>query len=496
MTMSPRAPVLVGAAALWQREDDPLRAAEPLALMGAALERAAADARAPELLARADTICALRGFWTYPDPCRLLADRFGATGARTVVSEIGVLQTTPFARAASAIAAGEADVVLITAAEARYREVRALRAGVEAPLTAQRPTEPDTVLRAQGDILSNLELELGVAMPVTQYAMIENALRAASGQTLDEHRRTVAELWARFSRIAAGNPDAWSRTPVEADFLREPSERNPMLAFPYTRLHTSQWNVDQACGFVLCSAETASAAGVPRDLWVFPHAIAESDYMLPLTERPDIHRSPGFEHAGHAALEHAGWHVDDVDCIELYSCFPAAVRVQMRELGIAADREVTVTGGMTFAGGPLNSFLPQALVRVVEALRTGTGDRAMATAISGFVTKQGVSLWSREPCAGGFAWKDQTAAVAGATTPVEVVAPGEVDGHATVISYTVAYGQSVPPMAIFVGELPRKSRTLITTTDPDVIARATTEEMCGRRITIRAGRVAAIGSSR
>ena len=69
------------------------------------------------------------------------------------------------------------------------------------------------------------------------------------------------------------------------------------------------------------------------------------------------------------ALEHAGVDIDAIEHLELYSCFPAAVRVQARELGIDAARRLTLSGGMAFAGGPLNNFVLQALVRMVGALR-------------------------------------------------------------------------------------------------------------------------------
>src|SRR5215475_15960242 len=102
-----RTPVLVGAAAVQQREDDPARAQEPLELMLEALRRAAEDAGDRSLLSRADRIEAPRGFWDYADPCRVAAERFGAARARTCVAEVGVLQTTLFGRAAAAIAGSE-----------------------------------------------------------------------------------------------------------------------------------------------------------------------------------------------------------------------------------------------------------------------------------------------------------------------------------------------------------------------------------------------------
>ena len=135
--MSEATPVLVGAAAVMQREDDPRLAREPISLMADALERAAGDAGSRALLGRADVVRVPRGFWNYADPGRLLAERFGAGSAQTSVAEIGVLQTTLLGAAAQDIAAGRADVVLIAGGEAKHREQRAHKLGVEAPLTQQ-----------------------------------------------------------------------------------------------------------------------------------------------------------------------------------------------------------------------------------------------------------------------------------------------------------------------------------------------------------------------
>src|SRR5262245_9192060 len=104
MQADERIPVLAGAAAITQREDDPERAREPLALMADALERAAQEAGSLALLARADVIRVPRGFWDYADPARALAERFGAARARTSLAEIGVLQTTLLGAAAGDIA--------------------------------------------------------------------------------------------------------------------------------------------------------------------------------------------------------------------------------------------------------------------------------------------------------------------------------------------------------------------------------------------------------
>lgn len=436
--LDPRTPVLVGAAAVEQRGLTPDESLEPVRLMIRALERAAADAGAPELFARADSIRIPRGFWSYPDPGRIIATAIGTPAARTVLAEIGVLQTTLLGDAARAIATGEAEVVLIAGAEARDRERVFARAGGTASYTEQPAgTAPDRLLAPADDILNATEIERGLAMPVQQYAVLENALRAVDGTSIAAHRRAVAELWADFSRVASENPHAWSRRALSPEEIAEPSPENRMIAFPYAKAHVSQWNVDQAAGLVLCSIEMARRAGVREDRFIFPLAVAESNHMVPLSERRDLARSPGFRIAGERALAAAGLSIDDVDLLEIYSCFPAAVRVQQRELGIAPGRPLTVTGGMSFAGGPLNNFVLQALVRVVERLRAGAGATALVTAVSGMLTKQGVSLWSRRPPARPFRCEDVTAEAERAGERV-AVDPG-FTGSARIASYTILH---------------------------------------------------------
>ncbi len=482
MSLDPRTPVLVGVAALRQREEDPAKALDAIGLMAAALQRAGEDAGSPDLLTRADSIRAPRGFWGYPDPCRMLGERIGATSARTEVAEVGVLQTTLLGRAAADVAEGREDVVLLAGGEARHREARERQLGKTAPPTAEAGQEADTVLRPSGEIISQLEIQAGLTMPVSQYALIENALRAAEGKTVEAHRREVAELWAGMSRVAATNPTAWDPEVRSAEQVGEPGPRNRMLAFPYTKLEVSQWNVDQAAGLVLCSVAAAEAAGVPRERWVFPLAVVDSDHMVALTRRAELHRCPGFAVAGARALEHAGRQPGDVSHRELYSCFPAAVRVQQRELGVPLDAPVTVTGGMTFGGGPLNNFVLQSWARMVEVLRDDPGSTGMVTAVSGILTKQGVTLFSTEP-GPGFRFREVGAETASALRTVEVAESPE--GPASVASYTVLYEGVAATRAALVCDLDDGRRGIVVAEDPELAAAMTREEFCGRRLTIR-----------
>ncbi len=490
--MSEAIPVLVGAAAVMQRADDPRSAREPIALMGDALARAAEDAGSPALLARADAVRVPRGFWDYADPGRLLAERFGAAGARTGVAEIGVLQTTLLGAAARDIAAGRADVVLVAGGEARHREQRARQLGVEAPLARQAGgVSPDEVLRPHAEILSPAEIAIGLHMPVNQYAIIENALRFAEKQGVEAHRDAVAGLQARAAAVAAANPDAWDRSGRGADAIRGPGGGNRMLAFPYTKLHTSQWNVDQAAGLVLCSLATARALGLPEERFVYPLATADANHMVPLVARPALHRVPGFAHAGRRALAHAGRTVDALEHLELYSCFPVAVRAQARELRIDEMRPLTVTGGMTFAGGPLNNFVLQALAKMVAVLRGDPGSTGLVSAVSGMLTKQGVSLWSTRPPETPFGFFDVTAETAREQAPRALAET--FAGPARVAGYTVLFEDERPAKAIFVCDLDDGRRALAVSEDATLAELGTREELCGRALTLREGRATLSG---
>lgn len=488
--IEPRTPVLVAWGVVQQRESDPDRAREPVRLMIDALERAAETVGAGDLLHCADSIRVPRGFWGYPDPARILAAQFGASSARTELAEIGVLQTTLLGEAARAIAAGEEEVVLIAGGEARHRERLFTRAGRVPSYEAQPvTTAPDRLLAPQGDILHPLEIERGIAMPVQQYAMIENALRARDGRTIAEHRREVAELWSEFSRVAAANPHAWSRQTLSPEEIATPSVANRMLAFPYTKWHSSQWNVDQAAGLILCSAAAARRVGIPEDRWVFPLAVADSNHMVPLAERRGLAASPGFRLAARAALDAAGLALEQVSLLEIYSCFPAAVRVQVQEIGITPGRSLTVTGGMAFAGGPLNSFVLQALAQLADRLTEGRGETALLTAVSGMLTKQGVALFGRRPPQRGFRFVDVSAEAAAATPRVRV--HRGYAGSARVATYTVLYEGDAPVRAIVLCDTPQGDRTIATVESASELRSFEEDEAIGRELQIDAGRATA-----
>jgi acetyl-CoA C-acetyltransferase len=484
LALDPRTPVLVGAGVARQQLEDPLDALPALDLMALAAERAGEDAAAPQLLTAIGAVLVPRGTGRDPDPGRVLSARFGASGARSVVAEIGVLQQTLFTRACTDIRDGALEVALVCGGEARHRDQRARILGVELPPPDDGgPGSPDEVLAPAAEILPRPEIDAGLISAPLQYSMIETAIRAARGETVAANARATAELWAGFSAVAAANPDAWRRDQVSVADLELPSERNPMLAAPYTKWHCSQWNVDQAAALLLCSAEAAARFGVPRDRWVFPLAAAESNHMVPVSRRDALHASPAVFVVGEHLAARAGIDLAAVAHVDLYSCFPAAVRVQAEELGVPADRTLTVTGGMTFGGGPLNNAVLQATAKLVEGLRADPGATGLVTSISGMITKHGGSLWSTEPPARGFTADDVSEEVARRTVALDLVA--DHDGPAVVAGCTVAHERGAPVSAHVVATTPDGRRVAARCDDPDVARAMTTDEWVGRDVRVR-----------
>jgi acetyl-CoA C-acetyltransferase len=482
-----RTPVLVGAGVAHQRSEDPEQADEAVTLMTTAVERAGEDAHAPALLAQAQAVFVPRGTWRYRDPGRIVAERVGAS-ARSVVAELGVLQSTPFSRACRAIAAGNVDVAIVVGGEAKFRDLRSHITGSAVVDTVQSDdVAPDERIFPADEIIPAPERAAGFMSAPLMYSALETALRTAQGETVAENGRATAELWAGFSRTAATNPDAWRRDPVSPEFLEHPSAKNPMLAAPYTKWHCSQWNVDQAAGFVLCSTAAADRAGVPQDRRVYPLAIAESNHMLAVSKRAELYRAPAVGINAEHVDELTGIDVAATDVVDLYSCFPVAVRIQARELGLpvggAEGPPLSVGGGMTFGGGPLNNATFQSLARMVPMLRDTPDTAGLLTFISGIITKHGISVWSATaPERDGFPYADTSAAVEARTPALEVV--GDHRGGATIDGYTVAHDAGEARYTTIVATTADRKRVVARNDDAGLAADMARDEWCGRDVAV------------
>jgi acetyl-CoA C-acetyltransferase len=262
-----------------------------------------------------------------------------------------------------------------------------------------------------------------------------------------------------------------------------------MVSFPYPKLCTANMQVDQGAGYIVCSVEAARAAGVPEDRWVFPLSGADGNDHWYISNRDELHRSPAIRLAGQAALALAGLGVDDVAFVDLYSCFPAVVQMAARELGLRVDdpdRPLTLTGGLTFGGGPGNNYTSHGIAQAVGALRAAPGSAALVTGLGWYATKHSVGVYaSRPPAHGGrFAWRDVQPDVD--ALPRRAVHP-DATGPVRVETYTVTFDrEGNPERGIVACRTKDDARAWGSAVDADVLRALWTQDPIGRTATLHA----------
>jgi acetyl-CoA C-acetyltransferase len=439
MPIDPRTPVLIGYGQVNQHDDHP--GVEPVDLMVAAA-RAAADPRVLEAVDSIRVVSVLS--WRYRDPGLLLAQRLRAKDAATRYTGVGGnVPQTLVNQACLDIQTGRADAVLIAGAETWRTRTRLRASGAKPDWTSQDETVPMAEGVDDGVPMAGpAELRIKLDRPAFVYPMFEQALRIANGEAADEHLRRIGELWSQFSGVAAKNPHAWSREPLAPHQIWQPSPRNRMISWPYTKLMNSNNMVDQGAVLVLTSVEKATYLQIPSDRWVFPYAGTDAHDTYAIGERAEFYGSPAIRVAGQRAMQLAGVGVDDLDQIDVYSCFPSAVQIAANELGLPVgdpNRPLTVTGGLTFAGGPWNNYVTHSIATMAERLVANPGQRGFITANGGYLTKHSFGVYGTEPPSHEFRWEDVQSDVDREPTREAVI---EWSGVGTVEAWTTPFSRT------------------------------------------------------
>jgi acetyl-CoA C-acetyltransferase len=214
--------------------------------------------------------------------------------------------------------------------------------------------------------------------------------------------------------------------------------------------------INQSACLLLTNVAHARASGVPEDRWVYLHGAAEVQDIWHVSDRSDYAASPAMTLMGERALAQASLDISDIDCFDLYSCFPSAVAIGRDALGIQADdpRPLTVTGGLPYHGGAGNNYSMNAIAAMAERLRGNPSAFGMVTANGGYLTKHSAGIYSTQPTEGE--WRREPPAsyqhrIETLARPKLIAAP---NGEATIETYTVTYGRDgAPGRGIIIGRL-------------------------------------------
>ena len=430
-------PVIVGIGEITDKPDNPEQGLEPLALMQEALKRAEGDAGA-KLIGAIDSIDLVNLVsWRYADPAQQLCERLGIAPARAVYGPVGGEAPIRYLHeAALRIQRGESTVAAICGAEAQYTVNKAEKAKVKLPWTPYAEDGPTSVRNVSYQ--HPMARALGVAQPITVYPFYDAATAAHWKQTPREALQESGELWSTFSSVAARNPYSWIKRAVDADAIVTPTADNRLIAWPYNKLMVANPQVNQGAALIITSLANAKRLGIPADRCVHFVGGASAEEPRDYLQRDQFVESYAQNAVLRTVMDIVGGDGRKFDAIELYSCFPCVPKMARRTLGFGRDVQPTVTGGLTFFGAPLNSYMTHAACAMVRRVRDGV-QHGLLYGQGGFVTKHHGLVLSPEQPADALTESVSVQAIADHARGPAPKYDEQPAGKGTVESFTVIY---------------------------------------------------------
>jgi acetyl-CoA C-acetyltransferase len=469
-TVDPRTPIIIGVGQVAERVDDPnYRGLSPIDLAVAAARGALGDTGVDSaaILEAIDTVACTRQFENSvpgaPAPLGKstkfplsVATRLGCSPRRAVLEVAGGQSpqhlVTEFSHD---IHSGKSDVVLIVGAEA-MSTIRALAKSEDKPDFSDDPADPEGIFEDRGFGLAGLttmeQAAHGLTTAPAQYALLENARRAARGDSREKYATAMGKLFAPFTTVAAANPLSAAPESHDATELVTVTERNRLIADPYPRFLVARDQVNQGAAVLLTSVEKARGLGIDESKWVYLHGHADLRERT-LLEREHLGEAPSAVSSVVHALEVAGVGLDEIDYFDFYSCFPIAVSNITDELGLSPDdlRGLTLTGGLPYFGGAGNNYSLHAIAEAVARVRSTPGSRALVSANGGVLSKTSVGIYSTTPATFRRNRSDALQReIDGLDHPMHVPNP---HGWAVIETYTVVHGRGGSTTGIVIGRL-------------------------------------------
>jgi acetyl-CoA C-acetyltransferase len=487
--VSDNTPIIVGVGQFVELVDSPnYRGLSAVDLAAEAARNALNDALSVEkLAAHIDVVASTRTFNDSSPHLRMpfgasnnfprsIGKRLGIEPQRAIWEDAGGNSPQDLVNEMSeALADGSAKMVLLAGAEAisTGRHLMAENKQVDWNENIEGSVD-DRIGKARG-LITDAELRHGLRAAPPLYGLCENARRKNLGLNRADYAKDMGKLFAPFTAVAATNPYSTTHKAYTSEQLTTVSERNRIIADPYTRLLVSRDQVNQSAAVVMTTVGFARTLGIPEKLWVYLHGYAKASER-PLLERQDLGQSPAARMAANAALAAAGVGAKDIRFFDLYSCFPIAVSNVCDGLGVAVDdpRGLTLTGGLPYFGGPGNNYSMHGIASIVEQLRAHPGTFGFIGANGGFLSKYSVGIYSTKPTE--FKKCDSKPLQEKINALPAPVITDRPNGKGTIETFTLIYGKDgKPATGVVIGRLQAdNSRFIAVNQDGDT---ATLEKM-------------------
>lgn len=478
-------PIIVGVAQNTQ-DKDVIQPLDPLNLIAEECQNALIDTGVEDLRDFIDTLyMSTISSWIYKDSLGKLSEILNLSLKDKFKAPIsGNVPQMLINKAAKAIALGKSKAVLIAGGEASYSKYRAKKGEIKLEWPEQPQKAINKAHKAISFYFSTFEYRSGLTNPSYAYALIETALRAASGKSLEEHLKSIGKLYERFSYIASKNPYAWINKQYNAEQIITPTSKNRKICHPYTKYMASNLYVDQAAALIMTTENIAKELGINNKLWVYPMGGADLNNIFYMTERPQIYDSPAIRKVSSIALEQAGLSLEDINVFDLYSCFPCMVEIARKEIGIPEDdpRDLTITGGLSFFGGPFSSYSMHSIVSAVNLIRSKSSMKVMILANGGYNTTQSIGIYGNEPPTKPWInhdFQDLQQRINAKTLPEPLE---KANGNLTIEAYTIIYNRKgIPERGIVMGQIESGQRTLASiSADSEMLLKLENQELVGQ----------------
>ena len=471
---NPNTPILIGAGLTVQKERDPAKAKSPVDLLAEAAQLAFGDTGNAGIAQAVDTVASIRFITDSPEardfpcgiylnPAHTVSGLLGLTPPNLMLAATGGNSPQMMINElAERIANGAVQTALLVGGEGFASVTRALAQGLDMSHWNDRPDKEAEIIGVEKPGVLPIEHKHGLFFPVNSYPLFENACARIWARYGNAHEK-VGQLMAPFTTIAASHPQSWFPTERSAEELVSVTDDNRLVGYPYPKYLNSIIRVDQAAAVVMTSVGKAREMGIDESRWIYLNGCAEANDIWYISERPELHRSHAMKGMAETALDMAGWTIADIDYFDLYSCFPVAVEVACREMGISEDdpRPFTVTGGLPYFGGAGNAYTLMSVATMMNKLRANPGKRGMCTGNGWFLTKHSLGLYSTTPPEGDWA-REPVSVLQG---KIDAMPKLELDetpaGTGQIESYTVAHVSGKPPQGILIGRMAETNKRFV-----------------------------------